>query len=369
MSIVWSENDENIKNMLYGKIKKLFDANIDESNYIDENIDKLPKIIENSSYSESSKERIFFMIAKYLKIYGLNNDALKYSALGYKYKQLKREYESQNIQTEKEKANYRSHQYLINILNSINYNEIQTFNEHQKYILLSLLILQPPLRTSFYISCKFITSDSQNNGVNNFIKFERNKEIYYIVNSDKVSNTNQYKDGKNSEIKIENANLCELLRDSYKRFHRVYLFENEFKQPITQPTLLNWLRDITQTEHITLDIIRSSYINFYYENNKSLQNKEKLSKEMRHSVATQALNYFKVDADEPPPPPPPQEPQPEIINIVSPNEETPIKKQNDPKFNKHKRDVIYNLNKGSKPRESTLKKYNITFDKTTNKYK
>jgi len=365
----WSENNDNHKRQLYNYLIKNYklDSNIDESNYIDENIETLHKIIKKSEYSDSTKKSFAFMIAKYLKRFGLDEVALKYSALGFHYKNKIEDNESNNTQTPKEKANYRSHNYLIDTLNNINYNEIQTFTEHQKYILLALLILQPPLRTSFYTSCKLITSPSQNDGINNFILIEQRKRYaFYIVNSDKVSNTQQYKDKKNSIIKIENKDLCELLIDSYKRYQRPYLFINEYKQPITQPTLLNWLRDITQTEHITNDIIRSSYINWFYHHNKALKDKKELSLMMRHSVDTQALNYFKVDADEIP-----QEPQQEpqtINNIISNDEETPEPIKNDPKFNKHRRDVIFHLNKGSKPRESTLNKYNIKLDATTNKY-
>ncbi len=44
-------------------------------------------------------------------------------------------------------------------------------------------------------------------------------------------------------------------------------------------------------------------------------------------------------------------------------------KPDDTVFNKRRRDIIYNLNtKGRSPRDDTLKKYNIIFNSSANKY-
>ena len=55
-----------------------------------------------------------------------------------------------------------------------------------------MLVLQPPLRTSFYSTARFIRSKAENDKVNNFVWINRRGMIKfnYIVNQDKAS---QYK--------------------------------------------------------------------------------------------------------------------------------------------------------------------------------
>ena len=50
---------------------------------------------------------------------------------------------------------------------------------------------------------------------------------YYIVGSDKVSNSKQFKlDSSKNIIEIDNPNLIQLLNYSFKTFPRQFLFEN-----------------------------------------------------------------------------------------------------------------------------------------------
>ena len=65
-----------------------------------------------------------------------------------------------------------------------------------------MLVLQPPVRTSFYITCKFITNIKDNDKINNFVWISKNN-VFYIINNDKVSNTSIYQTNKNlSYVKI-----------------------------------------------------------------------------------------------------------------------------------------------------------------------
>ena len=86
-----------------------------------------------------------------------------------------------------------------------------------------------------------------------------------------------------SVIKIENKRLCEILNESFIKYPRTYLFEINEKQ-ITQNTLLNWLIKITNVNEINVDMMRSSYINYFYDTNKTIKDKEQLANQMRHSV-------------------------------------------------------------------------------------
>jgi len=211
----------------------------------------------------------------------------------------------------------------------------------------------------------------ENDKTNNFIWISRKGsiKIFYIVNDDKVSKTKIYAMNKNlSYIKLEDNNLIKLINDSYEKYPREYLFEINNK-PISQTTYLNWLRKITQVSQINNDIMRSSYVNWFYEHNKKLSDREKLAYQMRHSVLTSQRNYLKVFEPED------NKEKPEIIQTTEElkKEIDKLKEQlnkcqsdkaiDESKFNKNRRDVIYKINKKNvKPREETLKKYNIVYD-------
>ena len=113
-------------------------------------------------------------------------------------------------------------------------------------------------------------------------------------------------------------------------------------------------------------MLRSSYIYWFYEHHKSLKEREELALKMRHSYNTAVRNYFKLDDETP-------EEKEKTVSILQ-NEIYEVKSKcdnNEPTDNvykKRRRDVIRCLNLGSVPRESTLNKYNITYDKETKKY-
>ena len=368
----WSKQHEKLHSMLYNYMNKNF-KNINEYSFINENKRQLMSIIEkNTNWGASSKESLFFMIARFLMIDNPNDKYVKlYQEAGFKLLQKNRDNENQNQQTENEIQNYKSHNYFIDILNSVNVDDIKTQIEHYKYLLLALLTYQPPLRTNFYVSAKIIRSMKENDKTNNFIWITRKGsiKIFYIVNDDKVSKTKIYAMNKNlSYIKLEDNNLIKVINDSYEKYPREFLFEINNK-PISQTTYLNWLRKITEVSQINNDIMRSSYVNWFYEHNKKLSDREKLAFQMRHSVLTSQRNYLKVFEPED------NKEKPEIIQTTEElkKEIDKLKEQlnkcqsdkaiDESKFNKNRRDVIYKINKKNvKPREETLRKYNIVYD-------
>ena len=374
----WSAAHEKKYSMLYNYYKTI-KPNIDEFTFIEDNKRHLHSVIEkNDNWGNSTKEGLYFMVARYLENFDKKN--IKYVKIykqyGYNLMQLNRQKENNNLQDDKEIENYKSHEYFINLLNNINLDEIKTKLGHYQYLLLNLLVLQPPLRTSFYISAQFLRKISENDKTTNYIWINKkgSLKVYYIVNNDKVSKTKTYAMNKNlNYIKLENEKLISLINESYEKYPRKYLFELEDK-PITNPTYLNWLRKITDVKNINNDIMRSSYINWFYDNNKTLTKKESLSTSMRHSVLTAQRNYLKVfdesekitgNTDD------------NIKIIKTENELLKNKLENctneheltDAQFNKRRRDVIYKANKkGSEIKDSTLAKYKIKFDDTSNKY-
>ena len=355
----WSDNDIKRYSMLYSFLKdKIFD--IKKDTFIEDNKKIIIPIIEtNEKYKNSTIEALLFMIAKYLRLLGDLKYAKIYSSKAYDYLLMNREKENENEQDETEIINYRSHDYLLKVLKNIKPVDITTEKQHLQHLLLNLLVLAPPLRTSFYVSCKIITEKKDNDNLTNFILIEKNN-IKYIVNQDKVSNTKTYLNKIHSVIPIENQQLIKLIKDSYKKYPRKYLFEIDDK-PITHAIYLEWLRKITGVKGITNNIIRSSYINWFYSKDPTYNEKEKLSKYMRHSVLTSQKNYIKVIE-------PVNDIDYEILSNKLKNCESD-NKLTDAAYKKRKRDIIYKINnKGVVPKEGTLNKYNIIYDEINKLY-
>ena len=365
----WSANDESRYSMLYSYLKTKI-KDLDEFTFIEDKKRNIMSQIENNkNWAETTKEAILFMVAKYLKASNDPRYGKMYSQKGYEYMMENRKKENENKQDPKEIENYRSHDFLLNVLDNIKPESLTTKKANLQYLLLNLLVLQPPLRPDYYLTTKFIFTEKENDNKNNFIWItKRGKvKVNYIVNQDKVSKTKIYNMNKKlSIISIENDKLVKLINESYKKYPRNYLLEIDDK-PITHATFLEWLRKITDVKLINNDILRSSYINWFYDNNKTMASREKLALQMRHSVLTAQKNYRKVIETV-------EKPLDELKleNEVLNNKLTNCESENkltDAKYNKRRRDIIYKINnKGVTPKEETLNKYNITYDDIKEKY-
>ena len=366
----WSKADESKYSMLHTYLKTKFNP-IDEFTYIVDHKRAIMSLVENNeNWKDSTKEGVNFMISKFLKLKQDLRYSKLYSQRAFEFMTGNRKKEADNKQDDKEIENYRDRQFFINVLESINYNGITTITEHFKYLLLSLLTFQPPVRSSFYTDSKFINREIDNDKVNNFIRISRRKPITvsYIINSDKVSKTKVYAMNKQlSVIEIIDKRLTDLIIDSYDKYPKTYLFEINNK-PLSQPTLLKWLRDITKIDAVNVDMMRSSYINWFYEHHKSVGQREVLANQMRHSVLTAQKNYFKIfdDAEA-------MEKLPtDIIELqteIYKLKENCTEDLGDVQFRKRRRDAIRTMNNGGVPREKTLVKYNIEYDNETKLYK
>ena len=361
---------------------------IEKKDFIIKNKRSIVEIINNNPrWDLGSKEGLLFMVARFLHLNGYNKDSSRYSQWGHEYTEKIADVTELNALDEKEMVNYREQSYFKEILKNIDGDKIEDFKEHQQYLLLSMLVLQPPIRTSFYSSAKFITKEESNDKINNYIQFNRRgkTKAYYIVNKDKVSNTKLYAMNKKlSKIELINDKLAQMLYDSFVKYPRKYLFENASKK-ISDNTVLEWLRIITKVDKINIDIMRSSYITTFYKNNKTYKERNDLSKQMRHSITTAQKNYNKVLEIETKPNNEQLDIKQEQINQLqiklhecqdkkqekkeekAQDDKTDDKKTNITKKNKY--DTLYNLNvRKLKPRESTLKKYDITYNKESKMY-
>lgn len=273
---------------------------LDEDNYINQiSIHTLIKIIEkNQNWGNSSRQALFFMIARYLQINRPDDiDNIRIlQQKGFDLKLITEEKDANNELDEKEKISWKELQYFRDILDNFNQDDIKNQRDHQKWLLLNLLVKQPPLRTSFYYTAKLAKSYDDIEEKKNYILLinQGRDKVYYVVGDDKVSNSKLYRqDDSLSYINIENRELVDIIYKSFEDYPRTYLFEND-KKHISDKTLLTYLKEITQINGITMDMMRSSYITDFHKHNKRYIQHLKLSKQMRHTLNTSTLRYKKV---------------------------------------------------------------------------
>ena len=261
---------------------------VNEDNYIFKLKNELKNIIlNNGNWSLSSKELLLLMVYKWLVIRD-DDMANTYKDEFVKIKQIRDFERGNNTQDKKEQENYKNLDYYKNILMN---KDIENLNksEHMKYLLLSLLVYQPPLRTSFYNSVKFIFNKDENNNKDNYLLIENDK-IYFIVNSDKVSDHAS----KENVIEIINDHLKKIILYSYDKYNRKYVLINKWNKNISQNTILIWLKGFTNSD-INVNMMRSSYINNEYSGKLNYNEKNKLAEQMRHSINAAMKDYVKND--------------------------------------------------------------------------
>tara|TARA_R110001606_G_scaffold328079_1_gene475124 strand:- start:304 stop:1347 length:1044 start_codon:yes stop_codon:yes gene_type:complete len=338
--LIWSPQHDKILNWLFNIFSKDH-KDITKDNFILKDSSKLLNYIKNLDLSNSSKEQMFFMVGRYLDIKNKNKDSSLFKQAGYNLKLLIDKKEGQNELDEGEKEKFRSLDYFISIVDNFDMN-----NLNNKELLLTLLILQPPVRSSFYCEAKVIKSIKEDDKTTNFLLLNyKLKKAYYIINRDKVSNSKEYKDFKHSKIEIDNKILVNALLNKYKRKSTIFIFGNK---KISNITLLRWLEDITKIKNFNIDNIRSIYITWQYDKKITFEEKSQLAFKMRHTIITASKNYYKIiDKDN--------------IKKDKDNKEYEDDKTKR-KFIKNKKDVIYNLNsKQITPRDNTIKKYDLKF--------
>ena len=174
---VWSEIHQAKYIWLFNFMKKNYE-DIEKDTFIELNKRKLMGIIENNpAWGDGSRELLVFMIARYLYNKNNNDRYVKlYSQRGYEYMKTNGKKESNNELDEKEKVNYRDYSYFKSILD--NHEKPTTLNAHYKHLLLSMLVLQPPLRTNFYSSASLLETLDRNDHKNNYIYIYRRGKVH-----------------------------------------------------------------------------------------------------------------------------------------------------------------------------------------------
>ena len=128
---------------------------INEVDFIDKHKRLLTTLImKNENWADASKEKLLFTVARYLHNKGDKRYALLIGKKAFELMEKIKKKEDENQLDEKEMINFKPHSYFVDILENIDYNLINRLDEHYKYLLLSMLTYQPPLRTAFYSTAK-----------------------------------------------------------------------------------------------------------------------------------------------------------------------------------------------------------------------
>ena len=245
----FTNQHEKLYDSLYNNlvINKIY-TEINKTDYILIKQRYLMSYIENNkNWSMNTKRCYLFMVARWLLLHNSLKYSKRYSESDFNMKKDIEKIENNNEKDLKEKEAMKDYTYFISILDNIDYKLISNYEEHQRYLLLSLLILQPPVRTSFYTSCKIIRSKKENDKINNFLLISKRGKNSgkFIINQDKASNYKNFNMNKIlSKITIEDNKLIELLHYSYEKFPRTYLFEKKNGIKMSDQQLLIMLRKI-----------------------------------------------------------------------------------------------------------------------------
>ena len=384
----WTEFHIKKQNQLYNYLAKT-NKKLDKDTFIDVKKRDLHKIIEaNPKWGDSNRMAFYYMISRFLDIKNKTDKYVKiYAQHGYDYQQKIEAHTGKNQLDGKEVKNYRDYEYFKDILDNTPPDD--SLKKNYEKLILSLMVLQPPLRTSFYRTATFITRVKDNNGTDNYIHINKQgkKNVTFIVNDDKASNYKLFKKNPElSNIKVESQELVDFIIDSYTRYPRTYLFENpKTKESLEDNAILKKLRVISKLPAINFQMMRSIYITWFHKN-KTYAEKKKLSLMMRHSVDTASKNYLKVFDEE-------TKSEPEKIqdvNIELENEIGEVKDENDklkqelqdvkahckdafkPEdklYIKRRADILYRYNKkGVEATDKTMTKYNIQYNKAKQLY-
>ena len=404
IKMVWSPTHQKNYKRLYNKLIEQSPAWFkikDEATYLDKiNKKELINFIKKLELSDSSKESLFFMVARYYEFNKINNTFITtFKQEGYNLKQRREADDGENELDEKEEVGYMKYNELVAIVENIKYDEIKTRREYMKYLFLKMLLYNP-LRTSYYFTA-LIQQSTKTNDTDNYLILYGQKRARIYINADKVSNTKTFNKEELKNIEIDDRELINLIYESFDKYPRTYLIEIEKNKRLNENYILKLLREATNNKYINIDMVRSAYITHMY-NTKNLTYNEKkvIANNLRHTVNTSQLRYLKNLKEDPQ-----NKTDTELIKKMKDleKENIQVKKQleeannklksyeailnkskepskkdidedkinEDPKtLRKMRIDYLYKLNvKGiKKPNERLLNLYSITFNNETGKY-
>jgi len=259
---------------------------------------ELKRLLVLKDYADNS---IYATISAVGKIIGLIDAPLSvYNQIKTILKDLRdkrRNLATDNIKSVRESEQWIDFNKIYDKMNELypeyNTGEVDKYN-FRAYLMLCLFVYNPPVRIGNYLNCIVIKDEEPP---------DTNFNYLVINNSNYKFIFNKYKTSKvmgQQTLNIDNEKLINLLDlyflEYYNNSAKFFLFKiNNPKLEITQTLFTETLKNFTKKvfdRSFSIDIIRHSYINDFYQRMPSVKEKMALSTMMNHSNGTQAL-YFK----------------------------------------------------------------------------
>lgn len=213
------------------------------------------------------------------------NKAIEYNK-EYLHKELQQELDPNELK------NYVIYSDLLNKVNELLkvYNDAPNYKNMINLLILSLYVLQPPLRND-YNDMKILRNGMREDRKYNYLLIDGSR-YYIILNKDKVIS----KHGR-AEISILNPLLKNILNVYFELYAQdnVYLFQDKNGLPYTKRQIQYIINKYFKNKNKVLNIynLRSAYISAFYKSNLDIQNRNILADNMRHSRQTAELIYCK----------------------------------------------------------------------------
>ena len=265
-----------------------------------ENCDKILEHIEthktskNSNYTHITRRDMIILLTRIMRDGGYEQTA---QMLKEKYTQINNEWlksEKKQKLDKNEFKNWVSHKDIYKRLVQLKANNHNNIISHYKYLLLSLMYYQPPLRRNYH-NLQLIKNIADIQKDKNYLLNYGNKKYAYIIQNDKIS-----KEQGAGIINIDSKTLNNIIYMSFKKYPRMFLFSNvdNNNEPIDIIKLDDIMTSLFNGKHTGIRIFRASYISWFYKNNVTIEKREELANKMRHSRYTAEMIYNKPSVKE-----------------------------------------------------------------------
>ena len=174
----WSDANQKDFNALYNylvKIKAFDDLDDHKFDYPTHYGKKLFDIIkDNKALGDGAKKDKYYMLLNWYQKFEPKNENIElFKKEGWALRNKIEKDEGNNEMSVAEKANMQPLSYFQDILKSYDLNKVlEDKAQFFRYMLLAFVILQPPIRTSFYSSAQIIYKKSHDDKQTNFILIE-----------------------------------------------------------------------------------------------------------------------------------------------------------------------------------------------------
>jgi BMFP domain-containing protein YqiC len=254
-----------------------------------------------------------------------------------------------------------------------NYNNLS-------YVAYCLMTYQPPIRSE-YCDMKIIHKSKDNNKSDNFYLITEKRNTV-IINTDKVSSHI----GSVKNI-INSDDLKSIIKDSLEQYPRKYILSvvSNGELPMKYSSYYELLLEPFKNENkkVSVDIFRKSFLTKFYSKVQQPKLEKQIAKKMRHSADTARSYYRKYltadmkkaiklelkELDVP------QKKEPfdkqKYMETYTQQHKTKLKQNRDIRYSNQKEKILVarilrnTRQYGSIPKQETIKKYNLVYDKET----